>query len=144
MYAFYRGYSLRSSCLNCTEFKQNRQGDLTLGDCWHVGKFNKSMDDNGGTSLVLINTEKGDTFFQKAIESSSVDVKSFPYEMAKKNNSALIMPAIVDRNKRADFELKLASGDNSFWSDLIPLNDRIHNTIVYFVKSVLCHLHIPI
>ena len=144
MYAFYRGYSLRSSCLGCATLKNNRPGDLTLGDCWHIGKFSKDMDDNKGTSLVMINTAKGEDFFQSAITQSNAKAKLYSYEIAKENNTALSHPAIVDMEKRILFERMLCRGDNSFWERIIPLNVRIRNYLVSFSKYVLCGLHFPI
>ena len=144
MYAFYRGYSLRSSCLHCTALKQQRPGDLTLGDCWHIGRYCKSMDDNKGTSLVLVNTVKGDDFLRTAIGTSMVNIRPYPYEMAKMNNNALSRPASVDLNVRADFDRKMLTGDNSFWGQIVPHKDSIRNNVVYAAKCILCGLRIPI
>lgn len=61
--AFYKSFlpcmSLRKSCSVCPMSKIPRQGDFTAGDYWGVEKINKIMDDKKGTSVVLVNNNKG-------------------------------------------------------------------------------------
>lgn len=60
MKAFNRGLSLGDGCFHCPFSKLERPGDITLGDFWGVrAKF----DDKKGTSVVLVNTEKGGLLF---------------------------------------------------------------------------------
>lgn len=62
--SFMRAYlkynlTLRPSCYSCG-FKGNyRNVDVTLGDFWGVGKYDPELDDNKGTSVVLLHTDKG-------------------------------------------------------------------------------------
>lgn len=63
--AFFNGYSIRSSCLNCKFKKRYRVSDFTMWDCFNVEKFDKNMDDNGGTTRLLIHTEKGRKIFDE-------------------------------------------------------------------------------
>lgn len=39
--------------------KGSSHSDITIADFWGINEFNIEMDDNKGTSLVLINTKKG-------------------------------------------------------------------------------------
>jgi len=51
---------IRPCCGKC-EFKGiPRQGDITLADFWGI---DKALDDDGGTSLVLLNSQKGKEIF---------------------------------------------------------------------------------
>ena len=56
----------RPSCFECP-FKGNpRTSDITIGDLWTKGDvIPKELDNDLGTSVVLINTEKGFEFFKK-------------------------------------------------------------------------------
>jgi len=58
---------LRPSCSKCHFKTIHRYSDLTLADFWGVEKIAPDMDDNQGTSLVMLHTSKGVSFF-KAIE----------------------------------------------------------------------------
>ena len=56
--AFHGSLMLRSSCGECSFAPLPRQGDLTLGDFWHIAKYNPGFASEKGVSLVLINSEK--------------------------------------------------------------------------------------
>lgn len=63
MQAFLANLSLRPSCYNCPTKEGKSGSDITLGDFWGIENVDSSMDDDKGTSLVILNTNKGrDTF----------------------------------------------------------------------------------
>lgn len=56
---------LRPSCYSC-QFKDiNRASDITLGDAWGIKKIMPEMDDDRGTSLLMVHTEKGEEYVEK-------------------------------------------------------------------------------
>ena len=60
MVAFLNDICLRPSCYNCP-FKSGKSGsDITIADFWGISKFNIGMDDDKGTSLVLVNSTQGE------------------------------------------------------------------------------------
>lgn len=58
----------RPSCYQCKYTSYERVSDITLGDFWNVNKIAPEMDDNTGTSQVLINTGKGQLMFEQCKE----------------------------------------------------------------------------
>lgn len=56
---------LRPSCYECPYRSVQRTGDITLADFWGISRVNAEFNDNKGVSLVLINTERGLSFFEK-------------------------------------------------------------------------------
>lgn len=56
---FLKNLDLRPSCKKCPAKSGKCGSDITLADYWKVDMFHPEMDDDKGTSLVLINTEKG-------------------------------------------------------------------------------------
>lgn len=64
MLGFLRNYFLRPSCYKCIYAKLPRVSDITLGDFWGIDNKHPELDDNKGTSLVLVNTEKGREMFR--------------------------------------------------------------------------------
>jgi coenzyme F420-reducing hydrogenase beta subunit len=52
---FHRALYARESCEACQFSHFPRQGDFTIGDWWGIGKFNPALNDNQGTSLLLVN-----------------------------------------------------------------------------------------
>lgn len=56
---FLENVSLRPSCYRCRFKGLNRPADISLGDCWGIETWLPEMDDNRGTSVVLVHSEKG-------------------------------------------------------------------------------------
>lgn len=55
--------TIRPSCFDCKFKGINRITDITLGDYWGIWNHLPEMDDNKGTSLVLIHSEQGMNLF---------------------------------------------------------------------------------
>lgn len=62
---FYEGIFNRPSCHKCPFASVPRQGDFTLGDFWGIDCIKPSLYDNGGTSLLLINSKKAECLTEK-------------------------------------------------------------------------------
>lgn len=59
--AFMTGLSFRENCHHCVYAKSDRIGDLTIGDFWGLGAYQKTkIKGKEGVSLVLVNTDKGE------------------------------------------------------------------------------------
>lgn len=65
---FLRNLSLRPSCYKCHFKDLDRESDITIGDCWGIEKYMPQMDDDNGTSVVLIHSDKGLAFFKHISE----------------------------------------------------------------------------
>lgn len=63
MKLFLSDICLRSSCYNCKFKLGNKYSDITLGDFWKVDNYYPELNDNKGTSAVIINTDKGNLIF---------------------------------------------------------------------------------
>lgn len=59
MQAFLRNLILRPSCYMCPVKEGRSHSDITIADFWGIQTVNPSMDDDKGTSLILVNSEKG-------------------------------------------------------------------------------------
>ena len=64
---FHAGLTLRDSCYDCKFCDFPRQGDISLGDFWGIGGHQAELDDEYGTSAVLVNSEKGKKLFARAM-----------------------------------------------------------------------------
>ena len=58
----------RSVCETCQYACLPRQGDITIGDFWNIGQNDASWDDGLGTSLVFINSHKGEQLLSRTKE----------------------------------------------------------------------------
>ena len=60
---FLKDLYLRKSCYECTSRKLHRVSDVTVADFWGVQNVLPEMHDGRGTSLVLVQSEKGSRLF---------------------------------------------------------------------------------
>lgn len=74
MKGFLKGLYLRPSCHACPARSGKSGSDITLGDFWGVQKFYPQMDDDKGTSLVLVNSDKGRVLYE-SIEKQHTEAK---------------------------------------------------------------------
>ena len=61
------GLISRPSCYTCKFMSYKRYSDLTIADFWNIGKVAPDMDDDKGTSQVLVNTAKGMEWFGECL-----------------------------------------------------------------------------
>ena len=54
---------IRPSCHECKFKSMPRVADITLGDFWGIAKKDPSLDNDKGTSVVLVNSKKGENYF---------------------------------------------------------------------------------
>lgn len=69
---FYKHFSLRPCCFKCPYANTNRISDITIADAWGVDRKHSYFNDDKGVSLVILNTEKGITYFERAKEQLEV------------------------------------------------------------------------
>ena len=87
MQAFIRGLFRRQACNNCRWAEFPRPGDITMGDFWNIEKYNLSFSDGKGTSLVTLNSEKGEKLFHSSV--ARVEAKLMepvPFEFTRHSN----------------------------------------------------------
>lgn len=64
MKAFLSNLTLRPSCYACPVKCGSSGSDITIADFWGIENVEPSMDDDKGTSLVVINSDKGKCAFE--------------------------------------------------------------------------------
>ena len=83
--AFHGSYALRKACENCKFALIPRQGDITMGDYWGISDYDKKLSDGKGTSVVLVNSKKGEEIFDKIRHKAKL-VQETPLEAATRKN----------------------------------------------------------
>ncbi|MCQ1533890.1 Coenzyme F420 hydrogenase/dehydrogenase, beta subunit C-terminal domain [Mitsuokella jalaludinii] len=63
--AFFSNLSDRPSCYSCAFKKRYRESDITLWDCFDVGLKAKTLDDDLGTTNILVQSERGAEWIAK-------------------------------------------------------------------------------
>ena len=95
------GNFTRPSCYECQFKGFPQKADITLADFWGIEKIDPSMDQDKGTSLVMINSEKGQKLFD-AIK-DKVEWRQFAMNDARAGNPAMDGSLKSVKPNREDF-----------------------------------------
>lgn len=97
MSMFLTNMSQRPSCFECKFTSSKRSGDITLGDFWGIALLKSEMDDDKGTSMVAVNTQKGFEAFNKV--QSKFKTAQMSFEAAEAGNKVLSVPPKKNKNR---------------------------------------------
>lgn len=92
-------YIVRPSCYSCQYSRYSRCSDITMGDFWNVGKYIPEMNDDRGTSEVLVNTAMG----KKLLDAAEDSLKVCECSMKAVWQPHLEYPSNVNQNGRKRF-----------------------------------------
>ncbi|MCQ2795368.1 MAG: polysaccharide pyruvyl transferase family protein [Bacilli bacterium] len=103
---FYMSYlnnlSKNKPCGTCSFDRLPRQGDITLSDFWGIEKFDPKLNDDMGTSCILLNNHHGETLYKKIENELNVSVQ-VPLEYAVFGNRAVTKPFPSNKNRNIFF-----------------------------------------
>lgn len=115
---FIRLYSknllMRDSCYNCKYRGLERVGDITLGDCWGIEHISAELNDNCGSSVIFLNSEKGKYIYDN-ISDMFTSIAFNANEIDRHNKG-------ISDNFHVDDTVR-----NNFWRDVneIPFNEVV-------------------
>ncbi|WP_455665453.1 Coenzyme F420 hydrogenase/dehydrogenase, beta subunit C-terminal domain [Phocaeicola sp.] len=95
------GNFARPSCYNCLFKGFPQKADITLADFWGIENIDQTMDQDRGTSLVMINSNKGLALFETI--KSNIEWKEFTMADAAKGNPAMNTPLKAVKPNRKEF-----------------------------------------
>lgn len=102
---FYCGFqkyiTLRPSCYHCKWANLNRVSDITLADFWGIETVTKRWDRRDHPSLVILNTDKGHSIFNKIQQ--DVDCITVTSKDATRVNGSLDHPTKKPQNRERLF-----------------------------------------
>ena len=91
----------RPSCYDCKFKGFPRIADITIGDFWGIEKYTDKYDSDMGTSVVLINNEKGAEYFEKVRR--RINCEEAKLEWATEGNPSLNSSVPSSSADRAEF-----------------------------------------
>ena len=110
MQAFLKDTCLRPSCHKCSFKTLHRKSDITLADFWGINKVLPKMDDDKGTSLLLINSKNGKDMFDSLQD--SILFEEVDLDKAVSYNPAAFKSALQNQNREGFFgDLDILSFD---------------------------------
>lgn len=135
--AFLKDVCLRPSCYDCNFKGLNRQSDITLADFWGIQNVLPEMDDDKGTSLVFVNSKKGNDLFDKLKD--RMRFQKVNINQAVVYNAAAIKSANYNPNR----EGFMADLENLSFDKLVkeycsePLSIRLKRKIILSLRNFL-------
>ncbi|WP_202905427.1 Coenzyme F420 hydrogenase/dehydrogenase, beta subunit C-terminal domain, partial [Clostridium botulinum] len=90
MKGFLDNLYLRPSCYECKAKNFLSSSDISLADYWGVQNIHSEFDDDKGTSLVLVNSKKGQDIFNEI--SHNMDFIKTDLDYAISNNQCIVRP----------------------------------------------------
>ena len=109
---FRRGYHTnvycRPSCYACQYKGFPRMADITIADYWGIEKVDRNLDNNIGTSMILLNSRKGEAYFE--LIKDRLEWEETPFESILPGNIALTKPIEAAKIDRESFFKDLDSG----------------------------------
>ena len=96
--------TLREGCFSCPYTTIERVADFTIADCWRIASSHPEWDDNKGTSLVLVNSDKAMAVWNEIAAKGTVAFREYDLDLAQMRNMPLMQrarkPAIYDMVKK--------------------------------------------
>lgn len=126
---FLKNLTLRPSCSQCIA-KDGRSGsDISLADYWGISKISRRMDDDKGTSLVLVYTEKG----QILIESLDAIVLETSYHDAFNCNRSIEESTVFNRRTNEFWKIYQHKG----WIGVEALMKDLRPNVMLRIKNYI-------
>lgn len=137
-YLQYSGFS-RPSCYHCQFKGFPQKADISLADFWGIESIDPTMDQDKGTSLVMINSDKGQQLFD--FIKDKIVWKEFSMEDAKLGNKAIDSSMKSMTANRAEFFHAIETEPfeqvaKEFFPIKTPLQMRIYKLKVVALKLI--------
>ena len=110
MKLFIEDYISRQSCANCRFKGYNRISDFTLGDFWGIWDIMPEMDDNQGTSIVLLHSVKGKDIWNSVKD--NLTYKEVRLDLVAQQNRSLVNPSGQKNERKEVLDSIRAEGIN--------------------------------
>ncbi|MBQ7890383.1 MAG: Coenzyme F420 hydrogenase/dehydrogenase, beta subunit C-terminal domain [Erysipelotrichaceae bacterium] len=103
MKLFVGDYINRLSCSDCKFKGYSRVSDFTIGDFWGIWDIDPVMDDNKGTSVVLVQSEKGKKLLDEI--KNNLIIKEVTLEQASQQNPSMLVSSSAKPNRSEVLEM---------------------------------------
>ena len=108
MKLFTQDYLSRLSCGRCKFKGYSRSSDITLGDFWGIWDVAPEMDDDRGTSVVLIHSAKGRKTWNEISE--RVKINPVSLEQSSQQNPSLLSSSVMKAEREKVLKLIRTDG----------------------------------
>ena len=129
----------RPSCHECSVRELRSDADITLADYWNVHQHFPEMDDDTGTSVILVNSEKGTALVNRIAPLCDMVVSG--YTDIRRTNPAVYRSSPPHPKRGKFFKLICSGADFDITVDRLlkrPLWRRIASFVKRVAKKAVC------
>ena len=137
----------RPSCYDCKFKGFPRIADISIGDFWRVGNVKTkatALDDNLGTSAILVNSKKGEELMQNISKKLQMEEESLDVIIA--GNKALVESIGKEKVDRKIFYDKINNEDfinvvEYLFPNKLSAKDKLRNIVKVWYEQIRIHAH---
>ncbi|MBR6659445.1 MAG: Coenzyme F420 hydrogenase/dehydrogenase, beta subunit C-terminal domain [Paludibacteraceae bacterium] len=100
MKGFLKNLYLRPSCYQCMARQGKSGADIAIADYWGIQRIHPELDDDKGVNLVLINTQKGEVYFNEIEGILTYTISDYRKAIA---NNPCIVKSVAEPSQRVLF-----------------------------------------
>lgn len=100
MRGFLKDIYLRPSCFQCPAKHGKSGADIAIADYWGIQRIHPELDDDKGVNLVLINTQKGQNYFNEIAASLAYTISDYKKAIA---SNPCIVKSVAEPSQRVLF-----------------------------------------
>lgn len=132
--SFVSNTATRPSCYQCAFKKVERVSDFTAWDCYNVYQYDKKMDDNKGTSHLMVHNERALEILEEV--KSYLTIVEVDFDEAVKSEPAMTECAEPSEMRDGFFKMLSNNDDpfNSYFSDSVKVK------IERLLRTTLSHI----
>lgn len=134
MKLFGGGYISREACAHCACKGYSRFSDLTIGDFWGIWDIAPEMDDNKGTSVVLVQSEAGAEVLTQI--SHKLTMKEVSLEETSLQNQAILKTATLNERRDEAFDL-IRDGKTGECISLLPVPKPVKPSLLRRLRRLV-------
>lgn len=132
MKLFVGDYISRPSCSECKFKGYSRVSDITLGDFWGIWDIAPEMDDNKGTSVILVHTPRGQKLWRDI--NPKIKSKEVTLEQASQQNLSMLVSSKANPNREHALE-KICNGKIESCEELFTVVTLPKSSLLIRVKG---------
>ena len=129
---FLNNLNINTSCLNCQFNGFPRIADLTFGDFWGVDEYDKNLNDNMGLSVIIVNSDKGQSVFNNMQDIC----KEVPLDVVVKYNPNIVSSSNANI-KREEFFEYIKKGKSLNYCVKKYFKEHFYIKVKTFIKNLL-------
>lgn len=132
MKLFVEDYISRWSCDDCKFKGYNRVSDITIGDFWGIWDIDSSMDDDKGTSVMILQSDKGKDMFEQI--KGRIVYKEVSLEETSLQNPSLLVSSRLKENRQEVLE-QIKQGKIGECKELFKTKEPVKVNIFQRIKG---------